>query len=254
MLGLVILLLNDFVLKGLYGNWLIGKLSDFAGLFIFSLFWIALFPRHKYKIFPLTGLVFIYWKSPYSSALIELWNDIGLWTISRTIDYTDLIALTVLPISYYIDNIKEKLTTIHLTPYLPLTISAFAFIATSKGPNTCFDDNSAVYHVKHYSRDSLVNELKNSGFHITFIKYHNTKYDDEHSEINNLNDSISNLVVIIGDFDNSDKTVKLSLGCWTYINDTSSLRLDEKTLENQKAYVKSVFQKEIINKLNKNAP
>ena len=40
---LAILLLNDFILKDLYGNWLTGKLSDFAGLFVFSLFFSAYF-------------------------------------------------------------------------------------------------------------------------------------------------------------------------------------------------------------------
>src|SRR6187402_3574682 len=85
-IGLVILLLNDFVLKGLYGNWLTGKLSDFAGLFIFPLFFAALLPGHKNKIFWLTGLLFIFWKSSLSQVLIDAWNSIGILNLQRTID------------------------------------------------------------------------------------------------------------------------------------------------------------------------
>ena len=84
--GLIVLLANDFVLKELYGNWLTGKLSDFAGIFIFSLFWVALFPKHKNKIFTLIALLFIYWKSPFSQNLIDSWNNLGLLKVYRTVD------------------------------------------------------------------------------------------------------------------------------------------------------------------------
>ena len=62
-LGLAILLLNDFYLKTLFGNWFTGKLSDFAGLFIFPMFWSILFPRFKNKIYFVTLIIFIYWLS-----------------------------------------------------------------------------------------------------------------------------------------------------------------------------------------------
>ncbi len=51
LIGLLLLLMNDFVFKELFHNWLTGKLSDFAGLFIFPLFWSALFPKRKALIF-----------------------------------------------------------------------------------------------------------------------------------------------------------------------------------------------------------
>lgn len=252
--GLTILLLNDFVLKERYGNWLTGKLSDFAGLFIFLLFWTSLLPGHKHKIFLLTGLLFIVWKSPISQTLIDIWNNTGLWYVYRTVDITDLIALISLPIAFRLETISEKLATVSLTPYIPLVISAFAFMATSKGPNTCFDEATAVYHIKHFSRDSLINELQNSGLEISFIKYNNTKYDDEHSEIINLNDTISNLVVLIGDFNKVDSTVEISLGCWDYSNNSTSREIAENNLEIQRAYVKSIFEREVIEKIEKNAP
>lgn len=251
--GLTLLLLNDFVFKGLYGNWLTGKLSDFAGLFIFPLFWTALLTRHKTKIFWLTGLFFLYWKSPYSQTLIDTWNYFGILTISRVIDYSDLIALTVLPLAYYIETKKEKVMTIRLSPIVPLIVSAFAFVATSEVQQTCFED-IATYHIKHYSRDSLINDLKQSELNVTFHKYHNTKYDDEHSEFHNLNDSIYNLVVLIHDYNNLDSTVKVSLGCWNIANRQSREKLDEEMLNKEKEYVKRTFEQEVIKKIEKNAP
>jgi len=130
--GLTLLLLNDFVFKGLYGNWLTGKLSDFSGLFIFPLFWAALIPKHKNKIFWLTGFLFIFWKLPFSQVLIDSWNNFELLNISRTVDYTDLLALLILPVAYYIDGEKESIKTIRISPVFPLIISAVSFVATSK--------------------------------------------------------------------------------------------------------------------------
>ena len=252
--GLILLLLNDFVLKGLHGNWLTGKLSDFAGLFIFPLFWAALLPKHKNKIYWLAGLFFIYWKSQYSQTLIDAWNGLSPLTISRVIDHSDLIALTILPFAYYIETIKEKLQTFRLTPLIPLIISVFAFIATSEAPQECFENDSATYHVKHNSRDNLIEDLKQSGLNIRFSKYHNTKYDDEHSEIWNLNDSIQNLVVLIRDFNDNDSTVEISLGCWDIVNRQSSEKIDKETLNKEKEYVKRTFELEVIKKIEKNAP
>ena len=46
-ISLLLLLLNDFVFKTQFHNQLTGKLSDFAGVSAFSLFWAAFFPRRK---------------------------------------------------------------------------------------------------------------------------------------------------------------------------------------------------------------
>lgn len=251
LLGLVILLLNDFILKEAYGNWVTGKLSDFAGLFVFFLFWTALFPKHKNKIFIFTAIVFVYWKSPYSQALINTWNTIGLWTIYRTVDYSDAIALTILPLAYHIEALKEKIIAIRITPYIPLTICVYAFVATSlPRSNTSFEDNTAVYHIKHYSRENFMAELKNSGLDVTSSKYNDTKYEDGHTEIYNLNDSIGSLVIMVGDFNKANQTVEVSLGWWEYKNKPNQM-FDAEELENQKAYVKSIFEQKVVNKLSK---
>jgi hypothetical protein len=69
--ALLLLLLNDFWLKGLFGNWFTGKLSDFAGLFVFAMFWMAIFPSHRTKIGVLTAVAFAFWKSPLSQVKMK---------------------------------------------------------------------------------------------------------------------------------------------------------------------------------------
>jgi len=46
-IGLIVLILNDFYLKYEYGNFVTGKLSDFAGLLIFQCSWLQLFPNRE---------------------------------------------------------------------------------------------------------------------------------------------------------------------------------------------------------------
>ncbi len=130
-IGLSLLLLNDFFFKENFGNWLTGKLSDFAGLFVFSLFWTVFIPKHKVKLFCLTGFLFVYWKSPFSQNFIDMWNNLGIFQVSRVVDYADLLALTVLPIAFFIEKRKESLKKIQINPILPLIIASFSFLATS---------------------------------------------------------------------------------------------------------------------------
>ena len=130
LIGLAILLFNDFILKAEFGNLLTGKLSDFAGLFIFPIFWVALFPKHKTTIYCTVAIFFIFWKSPYSQPVIDSWNAITGLNYSRVVDYTDLLALLMLPLSYqYIS--KTPTFKLQLHPIFPLLLAAFAFLATS---------------------------------------------------------------------------------------------------------------------------
>jgi hypothetical protein len=155
--GLTILLLNDFILKGLLGNWLTGKLSDFSGLFVFALFWTAFYPKQRTKILMLTGILFTFWKSPYSQTFIDSWNSLGLLNIYRTLDYTDLIALTVLPIAYFFDTNIENLRTFKIKPIYPILVSAFAFMATSYRT----DVNINKEYQFPFPKDTLISRLNN---------------------------------------------------------------------------------------------
>ena len=132
---LLLLLLNDFYLKATFHNILTGKLSDFCGLFIFPIFWSAIFPRHKVSVFIITGVVFVYWKSEYATGLIELINTFT--NIHRTVDPTDLIALPVLfgawihlkddSVAFPSNSLIARLST-----WLIGLITVFSFCATSQ--------------------------------------------------------------------------------------------------------------------------
>jgi hypothetical protein len=135
-----VLLLNDSVLKQQFHSALTGKLSDFAGLFIFPLFLAALFPRLKSFIYLLTAISFIFWKSPYSQPLIESWNGLPLFSISRTVDYSDLLALLFLPFSYVYSRIPSGVPSRRSAIYLIAIISIFAFTATSYSKKTSYDN------------------------------------------------------------------------------------------------------------------
>jgi len=132
---LVLLILNDFILKAAFHNTLTGKLSDFCGLFIFPIFWSAVFPKHKLSVFILTGVLFSYWKSEYASGLIEMVNTI--FPIQRTVDPTDLLALPVLFLGWL--HIRGGLhlplnnsLIARLTGLFVGTVAIFSFCATTQ--------------------------------------------------------------------------------------------------------------------------
>ncbi|HEX8693531.1 MAG TPA: hypothetical protein VF746_14005 [Longimicrobium sp.] len=97
--ALALLLLNDFVLKAAFPGALTGKLSDFAGLFLFAVFWSALFPRHRAQVALLAAAGFVLWKSPLAQPAIDAWNALGPFPVARVVDPTDLVALLVLPLA-----------------------------------------------------------------------------------------------------------------------------------------------------------
>ncbi len=136
--GLFILLFNDFFLKIYYGNFLTGKLSDFAGLFIFPLFFVAFFSKRKLLIYFLTGILFIFWKSHFSQTPIDLWNSLPLFKIGRTVDYTDFLALLVMPFSYFYFETETRKQKVFSSGFVKristsfvVLLSVFAFTATS---------------------------------------------------------------------------------------------------------------------------
>jgi hypothetical protein len=153
--ALALLLLNDFLLKALYGNVLTGKISDFAGLFVFPLFWTCLLPKHKAKIFWFTFIFFIFWKSPFSQTFIGLWNANIPIQLHRTVDYTDLIALAILPLAYQFHSHRATVRLFDVNPAVPLIVCAFAFVATSY--RTAIPLNST-YQFK-LSKDTIISRI-----------------------------------------------------------------------------------------------
>lgn len=99
LVALIVLLVNDFYLKAHYANWLTGKLSDFAGLYVFAQFVATCFGGRIVSTAITSAILFAVWKSPMATPLIELVNRYSMLPVHRTIDYTDLIALAVLPLA-----------------------------------------------------------------------------------------------------------------------------------------------------------
>src|SRR4051812_15006472 len=88
-----VLLLNDFVLKAAFHNWLTGKLSDVAGLAAFTIFWCAIWPRRVWTVGSCITAAFVFWKSPLSQPALDFLNDFAPWPFGRTVDYSDLLSL-----------------------------------------------------------------------------------------------------------------------------------------------------------------
>ena len=182
--GLFILLLNDFYLKYEFGNFITGKLSDFAGLLIFPMFVVSIIPRLNKSISFITGIGFIIWKLPLFSPFIDLINQYSPITIYRVIDYSDYLALLILPLSHYLINYGESRLFIerknfkYMLRYALLGISFFAFCATSvpfreipKG--SIFIDKS--YNIK-LSKDSVINSIKGLGYNCVFHEGDSSNY------------------------------------------------------------------------------
>ncbi len=172
--GLILLALNDHFLKWQYSNWLTGKLSDLLGLLILPMFVLFLFPRLKNYAFVVCGLFFIFWKLPISDEAIRLYNKFAFIPITRVVDYTDLLALLVLPISYgllkNISSYRIFKSQLAINPLLMLIPSCFVFMATSPPIKYHMKPNGDIhigktYHIKT-SKEHILNKLKQEGFSI----------------------------------------------------------------------------------------
>jgi hypothetical protein len=174
-IGLFVLVVNDHILKYSYPGFLTGKLSDISGLFIFPIFITSFWFKQRRLIYCLTGLIFIFWKLPISQEFIDTWNNYGIFRISRVVDYTDLIALIILPISYlYVIKLKSStLTGFQLKPALIGIISIITFCATTvpryeMPQGTVYIGES--YKIK-LPKDSVISTIKSLGYNCDYHKY-----------------------------------------------------------------------------------
>jgi hypothetical protein len=99
LVALMLLIANDLYLKDHYANWLTGKLSDFSGLYVFTQFVATCFGVRIVWSAVVSAVLFAAWKSPLVTPLIELANQHSALQFHRTIDYSDLLALAVLPLA-----------------------------------------------------------------------------------------------------------------------------------------------------------
>jgi hypothetical protein len=154
-----LLVLNDWCLKQAYSNCVTGKLSDFAGLFAFAFFVSAFFPKQAPKVYVLTGLLFMLWKSALIQPLIVSLNALGI-PINRTVDFTDYVALIILPFSFYIFNRSRFYSLKPAFLYVTIIFSSLAFVATSRPPGAdkTFDHINKTYNF-NFSKRELIARL-----------------------------------------------------------------------------------------------
>lgn len=189
--GLLVLLLNDFYLKAAFGNFVTGKLSDFAGLLIFPMFLAAVLPKMKKYAALITGIGFVIWKLPLFTPVVDLLNQLPLVSIHRVIDYSDYMALLILPVSHYLITAKfcrdvsvplrftrhdvfKRL--LYVSRLALLGVSFFAFCATSYTPKYIYQMPKGTvyvgesYHIK-LPKDSVISAIERLGY--------NCEYHDE---------------------------------------------------------------------------
>lgn len=167
---------NDHYLKWTFSNWITGKLSDFTGLLIFPMFLKFLFPRLTMTLATLiTGLFFVFWKLPLSDDFISVYNRVAFIPITRTVDYSDFVALTVLPFSYIairkIEHHRFQVSTkLPVNPIVLLIPSSFIFMATSPPLSYYMQAGGDVHIGKSYrmkiSEAKILEKLKAEGFSI----------------------------------------------------------------------------------------
>ncbi|MDW3194782.1 MAG: hypothetical protein R8G66_20550 [Cytophagales bacterium] len=141
LLSLTLLVLNDHLFKYQFHNFLTGKISDFAGVFCFGLFFAGLFPKHAKGVLFAVGLFFFYWKSEFSTPFIHWFNQHTIFNYSRVVDYGDLSSLVMLPLAYFkLQDIVNAPTAIRMSPVLPLLLTSVSFVATSQEevPINCY--------------------------------------------------------------------------------------------------------------------
>jgi hypothetical protein len=143
---LIVLVINDHVLKAAIPSWLTGKLSDFAGLFVFAVLtasilrtWVT--TERRLVIHHLTvSLAFVVWKiGPIEGILASTNRLTSPWIIGRTVDVTDLLALSVLLFSHKLlqSALSERASPSFISTFsrlktaLIMVIASLATVATS---------------------------------------------------------------------------------------------------------------------------
>jgi hypothetical protein len=173
--AVALLLLNDFALKPSYPCWMTGKLSDFTGLFSFCVLALIIWPHGGVLLG--IALSFAFWKSPFSQPLITSWNTLTGCLINRTIDYTDLFALSMIPAAWIF---FESAKPVHIRMEWRVAsccASLFAFAATSQvSPEQRaayaaavaeykFSEHQPTYSLP-FTRKELYQRIKSLGFFV----------------------------------------------------------------------------------------
>lgn len=206
LLGLVLLILNDFYLKYALSNFLTGKLSDFIGLFIFPYFISIFFEKNAKKIYFITALFFTFWKFEISQPFIDWISTFSNIAFYRTVDITDLIALSIMPFSYIYFKRKliEKEKTSNVYNIVIGVLSLFIFVADSNPrESTKLKIHSNKEYKIYTNRDSI---FENSDFRGLYDKnrtdnsfsfcYEIPEYNAQITAVTTVKKSTHNITII----------------------------------------------------------
>lgn len=204
LISVALLLVNDFYLKYQFHNYFTGKLSDFVGLFAFP-YVVSLFFKSKVKIvYVLTAILFVFWKSSFSQFAIDFVNTMGIG-INRVVDYSDVIALLILPFSYHYRT--KNTNGIKKIKFLPkafiIGICSFAFIATTLPHERGYINLKSTYETEfEIQKDSLLRKM---------FKYYKSDDDPKYEAIIELPEKRSRIIVstIITETQNDRTKVQL---------------------------------------------
>ncbi len=182
------LLTNDFYLKEVYNNWVVGKLSDISGLVVFSYFMTSLGSRYKKHVFIFTSIAFSFWETEYSQPLIEFWNSFAPLQVDRFVDYSDIVCIVVLIPLYWYEpkSILTKKATNRLVTYPIVMVTLFSIVATSRA-NTFTNDTVYVY--KYVKVNSSLDFFKNQ------LEKDNIKYEESDSILVVESDTLSRIIL-----------------------------------------------------------
>jgi len=180
-IGLILLFTNDHYWKFEYSNWWTGKLSDFMGLMILPMVLSYFFPKFIRINVIVAAVFFIFWKSSYSQSFIDFYNQITPIKIIRVVDYSDLIALMVLPFSFILlkkmNELKVlKIECVKISPVLLLLPTVIIFMATSMPHYQYFRSDGALICINctkkvKYSKSEILEILSKNEYTVSIDSF-----------------------------------------------------------------------------------
>lgn len=266
--GLLLLALNDHIFKELYGNWLTGKLSDFAGLLLLPLAIAYVFPGKRKYAALYAGLFFIFWKSPLSEWPIYWYNQVAPIPITRIIDYTDLLALGILPLAHRlirkIDQLPEPfLLKVNWHPAIILLPLSLVFMATSPPKRYYLPNREGIVIQRFYQIDKsegqILEYLQQQGFKVVPDSTARVYYRPSEERYKNYRiekavfpgekDTIECIYFSLNQYGDLNKT-ELSLNR-VYLGKNTSLTEAAQMLKRTRRHYRKLLKSEIIRELKK---
>ena len=259
---IIILFANDHYIKFNYPGWLSGKLSDAVGIIILPLTLAYIFPKLGKMAIIVSAVLFLFWKSEFSQALIDLYNQYSVVETSRIIDYSDLLVFVFLPVPYYIINNINQLNFIKVNQVNPLAIliPSFAVLIATSPPASYYynrsDANLTCYNCTikvNYTQAEIINKLKMQNILFDSVKPLEKSRLSKNQEVNFY--KLNQLVIGRDTLKNLEFTMRTFKGGKTkiyfkgmHIADKVTDRKLEKAL---RAYYKKLLFDDIKNRMKK---